>query len=43
MATKGKSDGVQVLRAILFIGIIAFHCGVPASQILWGGRIILCY
>lgn len=37
MAIKGKNSGVQILRAILFIGILSFHCGLPASQILWGG------
>lgn len=37
MSAKGKVAGVQVLRAVLFVGIIAFHCGLPASEILWGG------
>lgn len=43
MAVKGKVAGVQMLRAVLLIGIIAFHCGLPAFEILWGGRSILCY
>lgn len=30
-----KNNGIQILRASLFIGIIAFHCEIPASQFLW--------
>ncbi len=26
-----------MLRAVLFIGIVAFHSGLPGSQMLWGG------
>lgn len=32
-----RYDNIQILRAVLFIGIAAFHSGVPGSQILWGG------
>ena len=40
---KQKSNGIQVLRAVLFIGILAFHAGVTGSQILCvGGRELLC-
>lgn len=37
VSLKQKSNGIQVLRAVLFIGILAFHAGVPGSQVLWGG------
>ena len=29
--------GIQVLRAVLFVIVCAFHCGVPMSEIGWGG------
>ena len=32
-----KINGIQILRAVLFTGIVAFHSGVPGSQMLWGG------
>lgn len=32
-----RYNGIQILRAVLFIGIVAFHSGVPGSQMLWGG------
>lgn len=34
---KQKNEGIQVLRAILLVGIVAFHTGIPGSQLLWGG------
>lgn len=38
VADVGKRyNGIQILRAVLFIGIVAFHSGVPGSQMLWGG------
>lgn len=40
---KRRYDGIQILRFVLFVGIVAFHCGVPGSQIMWGGRNIFCY
>ncbi len=36
-AVNKRDNGIQILRAVLFIGIVAFHSGVPGSQILWGG------
>ena len=36
-SVKGRSDGIQVLRALLFVAIIAFHCGVSGTSIFWGG------
>lgn len=33
----GKNEGIQLLRAVLFLGIIAFHSNVPYTQMLWGG------
>ncbi len=36
-AVRKKYNGVQILRAILFIGIVAFHSGMPGSQMMWGG------
>ena len=36
-STKGKFNGIQVLRAILFIAIVAFHCDLAGSSIFWGG------
>ena len=32
----GKNEGIQLLRAVLFLGIIAFHSNVPYTQMLWG-------
>lgn len=29
--------GIQMLRAVLFIAICAFHCGVRMFEIAWGG------
>lgn len=37
VSLKQKSNSIQVLRAVLFFGILAFHAGIPGSQILWGG------
>lgn len=37
VSSKQKSNGIQILRAVLFIGILAFHAELPCSQILWGG------
>lgn len=43
-AVSTRYNGIQILRAVLFIGIVAFHSGVSGSQMLWGGgRGILCY
>lgn len=39
----GKNEGIQLLRAVLFLGIIAFHSNVPYTQMLWGGGGILFY
>ncbi len=36
-AANKRYNGIQVLRAILFVGIVAFHSGVPGSHMLWGG------
>lgn len=35
--SAAKKEGIQLLRAMLFIGIIAFHSRVPGTEILWGG------
>lgn len=32
-----RNTAVQVLRAILFGGIVAFHCGVPGAEMFWCG------
>ncbi len=34
---KNKYVGIQLLRALLFIMIIAFHCGLWGTWIFWGG------
>ncbi len=31
-AVSTRYKGIQVLRAVLFVGIVAFHSGVPGSQ-----------
>ena len=35
--TKNRFEGIQVLRTLLFIAIVAFHCGLKGSSIFWGG------
>lgn len=35
--SAAKKEGIQLLRAMLFIGIVAFHSRVPGTEILWGG------
>ena len=32
-----KNNGIQILRVVLFTGIVAFHSGVSGSQMLFGG------
>ncbi len=34
---RERYNGIELLRAALFVGIVAFHSGVRGSQILWGG------
>lgn len=34
---KIRYDGIQILRVVLFVGIVAFHCNLPGTQIFWGG------
>lgn len=36
-AANKRYNGIQILRAVVFVGIVAFHSGVPGSQMLWGG------
>lgn len=38
-----RYDGIKILRVVLFIGIVAFHSGVPCSQMCGWNRGILCY
>lgn len=32
-----KLHNVQILRGILFIGILLFHANAPFARIMWGG------
>lgn len=32
-----KNNKIQILRAVLFLVILAFHCGIPYTSIGWGG------
>lgn len=41
--SAAKKEGIQLLRAMLFIGIVAFHSRVPGTEILWGGGRNLFY
>ena len=35
---------IQIFRGILFLLILAFHCGIPYANLGWGGgRSLLCY
>lgn len=36
-AVNKRYNGIQILRAVLFIDIVAFHSGVPGSQMLCVG------
>ena len=37
MKKRKRNQGIQFFRLLLFLGIVAFHCGLPGSQMLWGG------
>lgn len=32
-----KLHNVQILRGLLFIGILLFHASAPFARIMWGG------
>lgn len=34
---KNKNAGIQVLRTMLFFGIVMFHFGIKGASFLWGG------
>lgn len=36
-ANSKRMESVQIYRAILFMGIVAFHCNVPGAEMLWFG------
>lgn len=41
---KNKNAGIQVLRTMLFFGIVMFHFGIKGASFLWGGGgNIFCY
>ena len=37
MQAVPKLRGVQVLRGVSFLCILAFHCQLPGTTLLWGG------
>jgi len=34
---NNKINGIQVLRGVLFLLILAFHCNAPYANLAWGG------
>lgn len=41
---KKYYPSIQALRGILFLLILAFHCGVPYADFGWGGGgSLFCY